>query len=1199
MGTDASPPPPAETPRGAARPRRRWRRWAVLLALLVLVPVALVIARERWAGPLIARAAQRWVREELGGELTLTRVSGSLWRDVVLEGVRLTGARAPLLGVEEARIELSYSLRGALRGEPDLALRVEGRGFELARPPPEPGDEAGGALPSLRLTLDLADLRLRRPGASEVRLDRLSGGVVLEGRSAALTDVRVEVGENRLEISEAVLDLAARDELELARRISAAVRAELPDPRQVAELLGLPLRSAELELSTAGGCAQVRGRLTVEGGRLELGRGELVLPKSGAWDELQLDLELAGEFDDVAPLGRAFGQDLAGAWRGAIEVSGPLGAPVGRFVGQGERLRVAGVTLDTLAVDVETDGERARFERCEIEGPDLTAVLRGALRLDPLAFEDLALIVSAGSDTLQELLPFPCADAFLHARLDGPLDAPTGSFEVSARGADLGRLRLDDCEARGRLEGGTLEVAELHLTSGETTLEAAGTLRRADDGGTASLATLALLWRDTRVELAQGAELAFGPGRFEVAGLALTSAGAAGTGRAEIALHHGAGRTRASVVFEDYQAGALLAPFLPAGFRGGRVHGTVRGELDAQALGGDAENDAAVLALDLRLDDWSAGPAWPELSAVLRGELDGRRLALEHVELRAADAEAPHLSGSLRLPLDPARPRAFVPGPVELRLDVETGDPVRTLARTGRAPGLARSGPCTLALELAGAWERLDGRLTLYAEDVTLGNEAGARAADLEASLECGVRLHCARALRAAPRGPIEVPGAVARALPLPRWLADRWALLDAPVALEARVDLADVSWVAGLSGEVRRTAGQVAGRVRVTGTALQPSFGGALELRGGELRLSGMATPIRDVVSELVFEDDVVRVQSLRGEIGGAPVLVTGTLEPFGPVRRFDLLVSGQNLLLARDARLRLRADADLRVKGTPSRVALSGELQIAEGRYTTEFSPLEELLRAARRAAPDGRPARPEPHGFALWTDGVLADAELALHFAGPKTFEYRTNLLTASLRPDLWLRGTGAFPTLEGSAYVEEAALELPSDTLELTSGVLTFRPDRPLLPDLDLTAEMRVRAHTVRATMTGSMLSPEVTLSSSPPLADDDLWVLVLTGQLPVARGEDRSTAAMESLAVFLARDALVRWFGGDEDDTESLLERFEIDVGAKTSRSGQPTGRVVFYLKPDSRRATRATYLTAEIDEYDRVNYAFGLLYRPR
>jgi hypothetical protein len=86
--------------------------------------------------------------------------------------------------------------------------------------------------------------------------------------------------------------------------------------------------------------------------------------------------------------------------------------------------------------------------------------------------------------------------------------------------------------------------------------------------------------------------------------------------------------------------------------------------------------------------------------------------------------------------------------------------------------------------------------------------------------------------------------------------------------------------------------------------------------------------------------------------------------------------------------------------------------------------------------------------------------------------------------------------------------------------------------------------------------------------------------------------------MESVAVFLAKDRLAQWFAGDSD-AASLLDRIEIEVGARTSYSGQPTGRARLYLNKRSPHSGRATYLSAEVDVYDRINFGLGLMFRPR
>lgn len=1202
-----------ESPAGERQPRKRGRRRLVrgclAPALIGLLLLALaVLFRGAWLEPLARRLLVGYARRELGAELTIERISGNWLDALTLEGVRWRGP-PPLVAVERATVELGFSLQGLRHGAPELTLRIrgEGIGLELTSAPDESTSaprSAGGDLSALDLPcveLDLARIVLRRVGAEELRLDALHTKGALGGSKLGLESLEITSGSNRVTLSQAELDLAANEGtagateagFALARSLRGTLGLELADAAFVSDLAGrpLPLRSAVLALQAEGGRASVTGRVELVGGSIGIERGELALPVHDDLADVQLALGLQATFTDLAGLSALAGQPLAGRWSGSIEVQGPLRAPTGRFDGHGDGLEIGELALGAFDIDVRTDGQSARFERCELSNNDLDAVLRGEVRFHPLELVDLGLNVFADNGSLSPFVSFPIAQAFVHARLSGPPTALSGDFEASAMGVELGGLQLDDAQARGHLEREVLDVAQLRVTSGASSIEAAGRVQRTGAGVTATLEALRLAWQGTRVELERGARIAWAPGHLSVEDAALRSTSGGAEGRATIALHQDEGSTRAALEFERYEAGALLAPFLPSGMEAGRISGHVRGTLGDEP--GDPAGPTPALALDLALERWRLDPAWPPFALTLRGDFDGHELALEHVELGFEEDEAVRVGGTLRMPLDVAHPLALAEGPVALRVELATRDAVRSLRRAGIEPGLSSTGPFSASLDLAGTWRALRGGLGLEAEDITMGTEAGARACDLEARLAFGEETRIERAVFSAPSGSITLSGGLAPALDVPGWLEEPRLVAEAPLTLAARVDLADIGWIAGLSSELRRVSGQVAGNLGIGGNLFRPQLSGGLAWEGGELRLTSSSAPLRNLAARLAFEGEVVRVESLSGEVGGAPVLVTGTVEPFGPFRRLDLALSGKSLLLARSSDLRLRADADLIVKGTPSQLAIRGELTLVEGLYTTEISPLDELLSVGKRSQPS------RPLHLELWSDGPLASSELDVHLGGTRTFEYRSNLLEASLRPDAYLRGTGAFPVLEGPVYIEEAGLKLPPGELKLTSGLLTFRREAPLRPDMALKAEMRVQRHDVRVVATGPLDDPKMVLSSSPPMANDDLWVLVLTGQLPTGRWQDRSSQAMEALAVFLARDSLVRWFASEPDDAESLLDRFEIDVGAKASVSGQPTGRALFYLRPHTRRSGRATYLSAEIDEYDNVNYAFGIVFRPR
>src|SRR5262245_35865622 len=771
-----------ESGEGRPRRRRRARRW---LAFGCAVPVALLVCtflfRNAWLGPLLIRWLEEHAREDLGAELAIERISGGWLRDLTLEGVSWRSSRPPLLRVTGARVELGYSLLGAWKGAPEPVVRVQGRGVELLLQPGGGGSGGGTSTPPdvSGVELDLSDIVVRQAGREPQRVESLHARGGLRAGTARIEELELAAGPNSVTLHDASLDLSQHGWLGLARSTRGELAAALPEAKILDEIVGRPLglRSAELTLSVQDGRARLAGTAEIENGQVRVERGELVLPENGDLDELQIDLGLRAEIGDLAPVGALLGQSLEGRWSGSIDLQGPWKTPVGRFVGSGEALRIAGLALDRAEIDVRTDadGELAHIEICEISGEGLEAVLRGSLRIHPLTLVGVTLNVSADAAPLALLVPsVPSKHAFLHTHLDGPLRALSGTFEVSASGVDVGGFRIDDAAAHGKITGDTLDVAELRVTSGESFVEAAGKLVRAGTDCTADLERLGLAWRGARADLERGAHLEFGLHRFVVEGLELASDTAGEAGKARIALRHEQGSTRARLDFERYDAGPLLAPFLPAGWKAGRANGHVEGELrDEEAAAGAP----SALALDLALDGWGVSPAWPELDARLRGEYDGHSLALEDFSLGFLADEALQASGALRVPLDPKAPLAFGPGRVELRLEAGTNDLVRSLRRVDLDPGLSTTGPCKVELDLAGPWTALAGTLGIEAEKVTLGTEAGARACDLEARLAFGERMHIERAAFSAPGGTITVSGDVGAALDVPHLVSDRLAL--------------------------------------------------------------------------------------------------------------------------------------------------------------------------------------------------------------------------------------------------------------------------------------------------------------------------------------------------------------------------------------------------------------------------------------
>ena len=124
---------------------------------------------------------------------------------------------------------------------------------------------------------------------------------------------------------------------------------------------------------------------------------------------------------------------------------------------------------------------------------------------------------------------------------------------------------------------------------------------------------------------------------------------------------------------------------------------------------------------------------------------------------------------------------------------------------------------------------------------------------------------------------------------------------------------------------------------------------------------------------------------------------------------------------------------------------------------------------------------------------------------------------------------------------------------------------------------------------------------LTLSSTPPLGDDELLLLVLTGQPPSALGHEtaRRRAGM-NMAVFLGRDLLARIFHGDDPPSdEAILERFHIDVGRDITRRGDETIEAELRLVDDLIRPGNRLFITSEKDVYDDFNIGLKIVFRFR
>jgi translocation and assembly module TamB len=303
-------------------------------------------------------------------------------------------------------------------------------------------------------------------------------------------------------------------------------------------------------------------------------------------------------------------------------------------------------------------------------------------------------------------------------------------------------------------------------------------------------------------------------------------------------------------------------------------------------------------------------------------------------------------------------------------------------------------------------------------------------------------------------------------------------------------------------------------------------------------------------------------------------------------------LRIEGDNLLLFRTPGLRLRADTAVSLTGPLNAMLLEGTLAVSDSRFTRYY----DLLSTFR-----GQPETVNGRGIRLFSfhEPPLRDLRFDLRIVAKNPFVIANNLLSGELRPDLRLSGTGEVPVLTGRIFVDAARLRLPSGRMVFKTGLIQFLPADPDRPVLDLVGTSRLLGYDVTMVVEGAYDAPAVTLSSSPPLSNEDLLMLVLTGTPPpVESGTIDQQRRALNVAVYIGQDLIERWFGNENGGSlDAVLERFDAEVGRDVTRKGDETLEAQFRLTDGFFRQGDTLYLTGEKDVFDYYNVGLRIVFR--
>ncbi len=385
-------------------------------------------------------------------------------------------------------------------------------------------------------------------------------------------------------------------------------------------------------------------------------------------------------------------------------------------------------------------------------------------------------------------------------------------------------------------------------------------------------------------------------------------------------------------------------------------------------------------------------------------------------------------------------------------------------------------------------------------------------------------------------------------------------AAVSDPRTIEGTIrGVVDPGVLAGFVVSDADVSGQLSADLAVSGTLASPLFRGRVSLDRGRFRAAFSPYVLEDISALISWNGDRATIEAFRSRLGGGEVVASGDVQLAGfSVKGYRLVAQGQNVTVRSIEGLSLQTDADLTVVGDPDRSVVRGQVTFLSGTYTKDFAPtLATFFSPSRNATYSG--ARNS------WQDKISLEVQML----SSASLEVRNNLARLTASVDLLVRGTLADPIFLGQIGIDEGGKITFQDVkYEIESGTITFGNPQRTEPVVDINATSDVKGYTVNVQAVGTLggrSRVQFHLSSDPPLSEEQLTALLLTGAAPEnTRAQTSTTSSIAgSVAGLAIRPVTSR--------VQQLfrLDRFQIDPILQ-STAGSSGGAVITVGKNLSR-----------------------------
>jgi translocation and assembly module TamB len=446
--------------------------------------------------------------------------------------------------------------------------------------------------------------------------------------------------------------------------------------------------------------------------------------------------------------------------------------------------------------------------------------------------------------------------------------------------------------------------------------------------------------------------------------------------------------------------------------------------------------------------------------------------------------------------------------------------------------------------------------------------------------------------------------------------LVDVAMTIDEQSQLEASFDLrpTNLDILAAAVPGISEADGELSAHLGLKGSLADPQIFGFIAVKNGKLLLDGFKSPVSDLELNVRLEQSGLHVVRGDAQWGGGKITMRGDAPiSDGQLGRTNLSIVARSVHLPIEQDIDVTFDADLRLavpapsRGDQELPLLSGAVNVLSASYEKPMSITADISTLAARGA------KTEVEGY----DETKNNLRLDLLLRSSKPLRVDNELVTTTLMIDpagLRITGTDQRYGAVGTVAIEAGGrVFLRRNEFEVQRGLVRFNDPTRLRPEVDMTAVTEYRRYEDRGATEGESQAGEnvssntkaagnwrillhaygppdelkVDLNSDPPLAQDDIFLLLTVGLTRTELDQTQRSGVSSSVAL----EALGSLSGAEGAVTDVVpVDEFRFG-SAYSSRSGRTEPTVTIGKRLSRRiRASVTTSLSDTSEVRSNVEY---------